>query len=97
MMSIHIILSVLCIQESWAHEEMDIKYFSLPNYTLINANRRLSLHGGLIIYIHDDFAYTEISVHQSQRHRHCLKVYLLKFGKKQCHQKYVIGNIYRLA
>ena len=54
-------ISVICIQESWAHEEMDMKYFSLPNYTLINANRRLSLHGGLIIYIHDDFAYTEIS------------------------------------
>ena len=54
-------ISVICIQESWAHEEMDIKYFSLPNYILINANRRLSLHGGLIIYIHGDFAYTEIS------------------------------------
>ena len=54
-------MSVICIQKSWDHEEMDIKYFSLPNYTLINANRRLSLHGGLIIYIHDDFAYTEIS------------------------------------
>ena len=52
---------VICIQESWAYEEMDTKYFSLPNYTLINANRRLSLHGGLIIYIHDDFVYTEIS------------------------------------
>ena len=52
---------VICIQESWAHEEMDIQYFSLPSYTLINANRRWSLHGGLIIYIHDDFAYTEIS------------------------------------
>ena len=35
--------------------------------------------------------------YQSQRHGHCLKVYLLKFGKKkQCNQKYVIGNIYEL-
>ena len=40
--------SVICIQESWGHEEIDIRYFSLRNYTLINANRRLSLHGGLI-------------------------------------------------
>ena len=32
-------ISVICIQESWAHEEMDMKYFSLPNYTLVNANR----------------------------------------------------------
>ena len=61
-MSIRKILYLsLCIQESWAHEEIDMTYFSLPNYTLTNANRRLSLYDGFIIYIHDDFAYTEIS------------------------------------
>ena len=32
-------ISVICVQESWAHEEIDKQYFSLPNYTLINANR----------------------------------------------------------
>ena len=42
-------IPVVCIQVSWGHEEIDIRYFSLPNYTLINANRRLSLHGGLIL------------------------------------------------
>ena len=54
-------ISVICIQESWVHEEIDIKHFSHRNYTLINANRRLSLHGGLIIYLHDDFAYKELN------------------------------------
>ena len=54
-------ISVICIQESWGHEEIDIRYFSLPNYTFINANRRLSLHGGLITYIHDDFTFKELN------------------------------------
>ena len=27
----------ICIQEPWCHEEIDIKYFSLPKYSLINA------------------------------------------------------------
>ena len=54
-------ISGICIQESWGHEEIDIRYFSFPNYTLINANRRLSLHGGLITYIHDDFTFKELN------------------------------------
>ena len=54
-------ISVICIQESWGHEEMYIRYFSLPNYTLINANRRLNLHGGLITYIHNDFTFKELN------------------------------------
>ena len=39
-----------------------INCFSLPNYTLISANRRLTAHGGLITYVHNDFAYKEINV-----------------------------------
>ena len=37
------------------------KIFFLPNYTLINANRRLNLHGGLITYIHNDFTFKELN------------------------------------
>ena len=45
--------SVICIQESWAHENVDM--------SLIFENRRLSTHGGLIMYIHDDFAYKDLN------------------------------------
>ena len=43
------------------HDGIDMSYFSLPNYTMENQNRRLSAHGGLITYIHDDFAYRELN------------------------------------
>ena len=90
-------ISVICIQESWAHEEIDIKYFSLANYTLINANRRLSLHGGLIIYLHDDFAYKELNDNiPISKTSKLFESLFLEIWKKQCHQKFVIGNIYRL-
>ena len=54
-------ISIICVQESWCHDEEDINCFSLPNYTLINSYRRLTAHGGLIIYVHDDFAFKEIN------------------------------------
>ena len=52
-------ISVICIQESWAHENVDMSQFVHPNYSLIFENRRLSTHGELIMYIHDDIAYKD--------------------------------------
>ena len=40
---------------------MDMTYFSIPNYTMVKQNRRLSTHGGLITYIHNDFTYRELN------------------------------------
>ena len=37
----HIPISVICIQESWGHEEIDMRLFTLPNYKMVNQNRRL--------------------------------------------------------
>ena len=41
-------ISVICIQESWGHGEMEMSYFSLSNYSMVVENRRLSTHSGLI-------------------------------------------------
>ena len=91
-------ISVICIQESWGHEEIDIRYFSLPNYTLINANRRLSLHGGLITYIHDDFAFKELNdmIPISSTSTLFESLFVEIWKKNSHYQKYIIGNIYRL-
>ena len=40
---------------------IEMSQFSLPNYTMLFVNRRLSTHGWLIMYIHDDFAYKELN------------------------------------
>ena len=92
------LISVICIQESLAHEEMDMKYFSLPNYSLINANRRLNLHGGLIIYIHDDFAYTEISdsIPISKTSTLFESLFIEIWKKTMSSEVLLIGNLYRL-
>ena len=35
--------------------------FTLPNYRMVNHNRRLSTHGGFITYVHEDFSYRELN------------------------------------
>ena len=78
---------------------MDMTYFSIPNYTMVKQNRRLSTHGGLITYIHNDFTYQELNNELPITLASTLSESLfLEVWQKTCqNQKYTIGNIiYRL-
>ena len=89
-------ISVICVQETWNHEGMNTNCFSLPDYTLINANRRLTAHGGLMIYLHDDFSYKEININATNE-SNLFESLLVEIWRKDCsYQKFVVGNIYRL-
>ena len=91
-------ISVICIQESWAHEGIEMSQFSLPNYTMLFENRRLSTHGGLIMYIHDEFAYKELNkeIILSSTSNLFESQFVEIWRKTSIFQKYIIGNIYRL-
>ena len=97
-MNIECPISVICIQESWAHENVDMSQFLLPNYSLIFQNRRLSTHGGLIMYVHDDFAYKDLNQEIIISGTSTLfESHFVEIWRKTCRfQKYVIGNVYRL-
>ena len=43
-------ISIICIQESWRHNK--ITYCSIPNYTMVNQNRRLSTHAWRSYHVH---------------------------------------------
>ena len=72
--------------------------FNLPNYTMLCANRRISAHGGLIIYVHDDFTFKELNATLPITHTSMLfESLIIEVWRKSCEfQKYTIGNIYRL-
>ena len=91
-------ISIICIQEAWGHEDIHMDYFSLHNYTLVNANRRLTTHGGLIIYIHNDFEFKELNGELPITHTsNMFESLFVEVWRKNCmYQKYIIGNIYRL-
>ena len=91
-------LSIICIQETWSQDDIDMTVFNLPNYTMLCANRRISAHGGLIIYVHDDFAFKELNATLPITHTSMLfESLIIKVWRKSCEfQKYTISNIYRL-
>ena len=61
-----------------------MKILFLPNYTLLDANRRLSGHGGLIIYMFNDFTQSS-ALFES--------LFMEIWRKISKYQKYIIANI----
>ena len=55
-------ISIICLQEIWGHENVDMSFYNLPNYSMVYENRRLSAHGGLLIYIHNHFSYIKLNL-----------------------------------
>ena len=51
--------SAICLQESWLRESDDTSLLNIPGYNLIHQGTRCSKHGGLIIYLHENFTYTK--------------------------------------
>ena len=97
-MNTHETISVICIQEAWGHNGKDMDSFSLPNYSLVNENRRLSNHGGLIIYVHDNFSFKVLN--KDMHITHTSKLFeslIVEIWRNNCkYQKYIIGSVYRL-
>ena len=91
-------LSIICIQETWSQDDIHMTVFNLPNYTMLCANRRISAHGGLIIYVHDNFAFKELNATLPITHTSMLfESLIIEVWRKSCEfQKYTSGNIDRL-
>ena len=51
----NIIVSALCLQETWMDDDTDLSLFNLENYTCISQGRHCSMHGGLMTYLHKKF------------------------------------------
>ena len=65
---------------------------------MVSQNRRLSTHGGLITYVHEDFSYRELNADLPITLTSTLfESLFIELWRKNCtNQKYIVGNIYRL-
>ena len=88
--------SVITLQETWADNETEMKFFNLPNYTMVYDDSRLSKHGGLVTYIHNTFTFERLSDDIYNQNSTVYESMFLKIPNKSSKFiKYIIGNIYR--
>ena len=54
--------SAICLQEYWLSEHSNLSQFDIDDYTLISERKLCCGHGGLIIYLRNNFDYTKINL-----------------------------------
>ena len=85
-------VSAFCLQETWLSEHSDTSLLQLDGYNLISKGKVSSLHGGVAIYLHQDFSYQVIDINESNSWDSLfISVKLNNSSSKQV----VSGNIYR--
>ena len=86
-------LSILCLQETWTDNNCDISLYQLPNYKLFHKEKQCNNHGGLFIYVLEEFNVepANIAFYSTRWEGFCLKITQTRPYVKH----YVIANIYR--
>ena len=83
--------SAICLQECWLHEDHDLSILEIPNYQMVAKTRKCCGHGGLLIYLHQDFTYTEIKTPDSD----IWESLSLEIFHENLKNKITLTNLYR--
>ena len=55
-------ISCILLQETWGDSSVDLSLFSLLNYHMVSKPARISRHGGLAIYIHENYSFKQVEM-----------------------------------
>ena len=85
--------SALCFQETWFNENTDLSTYEIPNYTLIHQHHKVSKHGGLACYIHNDYSVDNVQTIESNSKT--WEGLFIEISGGNLSSKLNIGNIYK--
>lgn len=85
-------ISVLCLQETWLKEEIDLSLLHIEGYQLLAQGKICCGHGGLIMYIKNCYKYTMLPVYTHSDMWEGVFIEITNIGKNK---HIIIGNIYR--
>ena len=71
-------LSVITLQETHITSEIDVNYFQLPEYTMVNDFARLNKCGGIAIYVHSSFSLKKFMQNSTVYELMFLEIYNIK-------------------
>ena len=88
----NIFFNTICLQETWLKEDADLALFQIPGYQCISKGKTCSQHGGLITYLHENFASTEINTNSDSL---IWEGQFILVKDIEFHKEIILGNIYR--
>ena len=58
--------SAICLQETWLNEDTDMSLYKIQNYSCISKGKYCSQHGGLVIYLHQNYNFEVLITEKSK-------------------------------
>ena len=86
-------ITCITVQETWFNEHTDLDFYTIPGYTLISNYCRISTHGGVAIYLHNDFSYELKSIHNTSLMFENISLEVWRSNSNDT--KYLISSVYR--
>ena len=87
------IFSAICLQETWLTSQCpDAEIFCLPGYQTVALGSTVGKHGGLMIYLREEFRYKTITFNVPSKLWECL---FLEISGGHLTQPIILGNVYR--
>ena len=84
--------SAIIIQESWLSQNDDVALFKLDDYTCISQERISSTRGGLMIYLHNSYSYSNLPIYEKSD---IWEGQFIKVSGGYTISNIILGNIYR--
>jgi hypothetical protein len=91
-------IDMICLQETWLHNDSDLSLLAIPGYQLISRGRSCSAHGGVAIYLAENYTYSIINPTRNQSDHWdglFLEVSVKTSFLTSCTDKIIICNVYR--
>ena len=83
---------VICLQETWLSEKHDISLYQIPGYQLISQETKCSSHGGLAIYLSDEYTFKSLPLNIISD---IWEGMFLEITGDNLKRKITLGNVYR--
>ena len=90
--SMGLYFGAICLQETWLSYDADISLLHIPGYKLIHQGSRCTRHGGLVIYLHEQYTYKLRNMYTKSDIWEGL---FIDVSGHNLHRPITIGNIYR--
>ena len=82
----------ICYQKTWLSSDADVSLLHIPGYRSIHQGRRYTRHGGLVIYLHEQYTYKLRNMYARSDIWEGLNI---DVSGHNLHRPITIGNIYR--
>jgi len=87
-------IDIIMLQETWLSVQDTTSHLNIPGYSMISQPKRITSHGGLVIFLSDRFTHNIIH-YDSVANSEIFEGLFVEIKQRNSLQKFVVGNVYR--